>query len=629
VVTFSTGTSAPHYLGVGDFNGDGKPDLAVPDFSGTTISVYLTQKSGSFASPVVTNLPISNTLGAILSGDFNGDGKADLVVATVSGSQDAIVLLGNGDGTFAVQPPITGSFGFLSGKVADFNGDGHPDLLLGGDGSPYLFLGQGNGTFSQGSVGKGSSPGDYFGVSAGDFNGDKHLDGILTDLGQPGNQLGAIDFLPGDGSGALGNAVSYQPALIQNPESVDVADFNGDGKADLLVGGNGAAFVILGNGDGTFQIGNSQLIIIYAQNYVPGGANADEVLAIVADLNADGIPDAVVVNYTTGLLSLVVNDGTGKFPDALSTPYTLALAPESYAVATADFNGDGLPDIVVANTNAKTISVLLSIKVPTTPSITLTSSGNNLLVGTSLMLKAALSGGTPAATGTVSLLDGSSQIAQQSLDATGAATFNLSDLDAGVHSLSLTYAGDSNYASATSAVISQSVTDFQVTATPTSATVSAGSTANYTLTITPIAGFAGTVAVTCTGLPSLAACNAPSITVGSGVSAITTTVAVSTTASTSAVSRKPDGTAYACLLLSCFSFFHFVRSNKRVGKGLVRFLPIFLLALVFGASGCGGGTSKPTIPGTPSGTSTMTITATVTQNGVTVTHSATAVLVVQ
>ncbi len=243
IVNFSTGTTTPQYFAVGDFNADGKPDLAVPDFNGKTISIYLNKGGASFSAPVVTTLSIGSGLGSIVSGDFNSDGKADLAVATFAPNQVDIVLLSNGDGTFAVQPPIAGSFSFQSAKVADFNGDGHPDLYLGGNGLTFLFLGKGDGTFSQGSIGKSPAPAIYVGVTAGDFNGDKKLDGIAIDIGVYG--VGSVDFFPGDGINTLGDAVLLQPAVFQNPQSVDVADLNHDGKPDLLVSGNGAASGIL------------------------------------------------------------------------------------------------------------------------------------------------------------------------------------------------------------------------------------------------------------------------------------------------------------------------------------------------------------------------------------------------
>jgi hypothetical protein len=264
VTTFSTGSSSPTYIATGDFNGDGKPDIAVPDYYGKTISVYLNRGDGTFGTPVVTSLTISNTLGAILVGDINEDGKQDLIVSTVAGSQLAIPLFGQGDGTFSQQPGIANSFGFLSGKLADFNGDGHLDVFLGGDGQPYLFMGKGDGTFTQQSIPNGSFPGDYFSIAVGDLNGDKLLDAVGADSGAPGSQGGSIDVFPGMAGGGFGPPTFFQPSMISNPLSVDLADFNHDGKLDLLVAGNGGVFVAPGNGDGTFQLQPSQLILISA-----------------------------------------------------------------------------------------------------------------------------------------------------------------------------------------------------------------------------------------------------------------------------------------------------------------------------------------------------------------------------
>jgi FG-GAP-like repeat len=107
------------------------------------------------------------------------------------------VLLSNGDGTFASQTPIPNATLFISGNVGDFNGDGHADLLLGGNGEPYLFLGKGDGTFTQQAIPNGSFPGGYASKALGDFNGDKHLDAVLADSNDPGCQAGSIDYFPG------------------------------------------------------------------------------------------------------------------------------------------------------------------------------------------------------------------------------------------------------------------------------------------------------------------------------------------------------------------------------------------------------------------------------------------------
>lgn len=623
ITTFSTGASTPNDFAIGDFNGDGKPDLAIPDQYGKTVSVYLNQGGGTFGTPIVTTLTIDNTLGAILSGDVNEDGKADLIVATVSGDQYAIVLLGNGDGTFTQQTPIPGSSGFLSGKLADFNGDGHLDLFLGGNGPLYLFLGRGDGTFSQQAIPNGSFPGSYFSVAVSDFNGDKQLDAIAADT-DAGGMAGSIDYFPGVEGAYLGAPTFYQSSLIPNPTSLDVADFNHDGKLDLVVSGNGAVFVMFGNGDGTFQLGSNQLIPVFAQSTF---GSADSTNAIAVDLDQDGHPDIVAIDGTAGQISLILNDGTGTFPDAFNTPYSFQTTGKSYYLASADFNGDGLPDIVVSNQAAKTMSLLLSVKSLATPTLSLTSSNTSALVGSSLVFTAKVTGGTSTPTGTVSLSDGNSQLAQQTLDASGTVAFNISNLATGRHTLTVSYSGDSNFAPVSSTPLSQSVTDFQLALAPSSHTISAGSSATYSLTVTPMAGFTGTVTLACSGLPGRASCNAGSIQVTSAPA--TETITVSTTPTTSAMYTPTQGIIYACALFGCFSLCCLTRRNKDLRKRLFVLVPVILLLIfTIGMTACSGDSKKVT-PGTPAGTSTLTITATTTENGVSVSHNVTGSLVVQ
>jgi hypothetical protein len=409
VATFSTGSSSPVYIAAGDFNGDGKPDIAVPDYSGKTISVYLNRGDGTFGAPVVTSLNIPNTLGAIVVGDINEDGKQDLIVSTVAGSQFAIPLLGQGDGTFSQQPGIANSFGFLSGKLADFNGDGHLDLFLGGDGEPYLFIGKGDGTFTQQSIPNGSSPGDYFSLAVGDLNGDKLLDVVGADSGAPGSQGGSIDVFPAVAAGGFGSPEFLQASLISNPLSVDLADFNHDGKLDLLVAGNGGVFVALGNGDGTFQSQPDQLILISATQMVGVSTSGS---GLQVDLNQDGQPDVAALDGTGGVLTLVLNDGTGTFPNALNSPYVYQMAANSLRIITADFNGDGLPDFAVSNSAGNFVSLLLSSKLPT-PIISIASSGNAALVGSVVSLQVKINGVAKTPTGTVTFMDGATTIGTQ------------------------------------------------------------------------------------------------------------------------------------------------------------------------------------------------------------------------
>lgn len=620
VTSFSTGSATPTYLVSGDFNGDGKPDLAVPDYYGKTISIYLNKGDGTFSAPVVTTLNITNTVGGIVVGDINEDGKQDLVVGTVAGTQYAIPLLGNGDGTFIQQPAIANSFGFLSGALADFDGDGHLDLFLGGNGEPYLFLGKGDGTFTQQSIPNGSFPGDYSSVAVGDLNGDKLLDAIGADYGDPGNQGGSVDIFPGQASGGFGPPTFFQPTTISNPLTVDVADFNHDGKLDLLLAGNGGLYVATGNGDGTFQIQANQLIMVDGtQASSPAG---DSITGIHVDLNGDGYPDIAGLDSGGGFLTLILNDGTGTFPNALNSPYSFKIPINSYRIVTADFNGDGVPDFAISNSAGKSISMLLSGSV-VTPIISISSSGSTALIGSDVSVQVKVSGQGTTATGNVTFFDGTTAVGTKPLDANGSATLVLSSLTTGVHSLSAKYAGDSNYGPVSSGVVNESITDFRVAATPSSQIVTAGSTATYAIAISPLAGFSGDVAISCSGLPSLAQCGSTTAHVSSGTT--TVNLVVNTTATVSSNRQSVEIVSY-CGLFGVF-LVCFASRKRRLLLGGSAMMLVAVLGL--NLSGCSGGTKAPSQPGTPTGTTSFTITASATQNGATLAHTTQATLVVQ
>lgn len=636
-IVVSTGQVTPGSFVVSDFNGDGKPDLAVADTPATsvgatgTISIYLNQAGSLSAVPIVTSLQNGDLCGTILVGDLNGDGKMDLVVGTRYANQVILVLLGNGDGTFKQLPEIPGSVTFISGKIADFNNDGHPDLFLGGNGSPYLYLGNGDGTFVPQSIPNGSMPGNYQSVAAGNFHGGKNLDAIAADYNNPPYTPGSIDAFPGDGTGHLANPAFIKPASIPYPLTVDVGDFNHDGKLDLVVGSWGA-YILLGNGDGTFQTAANQTVSLASppvdESHV---TNPDTYNVVVADLDQNGTPDVAALDSKTGLLSLFLNDGTGTFPNASATPYTFQFPPNTFAMAIADINGDGLPDIVMSNYSVKTVTLLLSKVNLTATTVTLTANANNALVGTPLTFTASVATTGSAPTGTVTLADGSTQIAQQTLDASGYATFTTSSLTAGSHSLTASYSGDTHFASSNSTALNEAVTDFQVALTPATQTVAAGSPASYSLTVTPLGGFTGTISLTCSGLPSLASCNAQTVTVSSGSASQTITIATAAPSTAMSVVRRVAFSGYT-LLAGCTLCFGWMRRTLRISSHFLLLFLIPVLPLALCISGCGGsGTPAKNsgAPGTPSGTSAITITATFIQNGLTVTHVATGTLVVQ
>src|SRR6266700_513203 len=286
----------PSNIVVGDFNGDGKPDLAVANFGDWSVYVLLGNGDGTFQ---VARSVYFNGGGArfwyIAEGDFNGDGKLDLAVTDYS-NNNVSVLLGNGDGTF--QAPRTFPVGIHPAQVAvgDFNGDGKPDLVVSNVDSNTIsvLLGNGDGTFQAAqSLPVGLNPW-YFAV--GDFNSDGMLALAVADIDD-----NTISVLLGNGDGTFQAAQTFG-GVGPKPQTVAVGDFNGDGKPDLVAPnyGSNSISVLLGNGDGTFQA---------AQNYLVDSA---PVFVAVGDLNGDGKPDLAVADLHTFNISVLINNSGGS-----------------------------------------------------------------------------------------------------------------------------------------------------------------------------------------------------------------------------------------------------------------------------------------------------------------------------
>lgn len=255
-----------------DFNGDGKTDILIGPSAPTTI--YLSNGDGTFQAPIQAPA----CMGISLIADFNGDGKADLLCGTS-------VLLGNGNGTFGSPIPLSVDAKDSALLAADFNRDGFPDLLLSqSSGGVSVALGHGDGTFSPEMVAIPASA-QFSSPVAGDFNNDGKID-LAGYCGN--NSLLCVE--PGNGDGTFGATVL---TLGVSASPVAAADFNGDGKLDLV--GNGA--VLAGNGDGTFRI----------PVFIQSGS------VLVADFNGDGLPDIAdgVAQENSGVISVLLNDSPG------------------------------------------------------------------------------------------------------------------------------------------------------------------------------------------------------------------------------------------------------------------------------------------------------------------------------
>src|ERR1022692_532632 len=312
-----------------DFNGDGKPDLAVN--TGQSVSILLGTGSAKAPFTAGQSLTLSNA-GCLLAADLNGDHIPDLVVP----QPDAVdAYLNNGNGTFTLKSSTPGSTGTGAVTLADFNRDGKLDFATTGN---SLALGNGDGTF-QTPVPLTTNPPPYgfTDIGAGELNNDGWPDLVLTS----GAELGAaIYILLNDRHGGFTQS-SFNPCtkvftLGCDPAEVHLADVNGDGNLDLVIGQTspGGVVVYLGDGKGGFT--QSQAITD-ALN-APGAV-------MVADLNGDGIPDIGLME--AGTLGIFLGNGNGTF----AAPYYIGAGENPGNVVAVNLHGQpasaGRPDIVV------------------------------------------------------------------------------------------------------------------------------------------------------------------------------------------------------------------------------------------------------------------------------------------
>jgi hypothetical protein len=424
---------------------------------------------------IATSTPWTTaSMGTPVSGDFNGDGHPDFAVPTSLGP--VAIMLGHGDGTF--QPGVSISATQPFGAVAaDFNGDGILDLAIsnrGTNASIAIYLGNGDGTFTAGAVYNAPPNADYQIVASGDFNRDGIPDLVVSD--HANNQVAV--YL-GNGDGTFRGAGLFPTA--PEPWNFAVGDINGDGNPDLVVAndvnnaqGNNIT-LLLGNGDGTFR----------QATYLTGGITSSGSVAL-ADFNGDGKLDIAATEEPANSVFVFLGNGDGTF-QAKTTyvmdptyPCTAPAACGPYHISVGDFNQDGRKDIITANAEGESLSVLLG--------------NSDGTFQTAKMYPA----GAAAIYADVQDFNGDNQVDVVAVTQNGLQVYLAGNAESaqfspftvigcGTHSIVATYSSDANYAASTSPVESVSqngiATAISVGQTPANAVY--GQPVTLTATLTP------------------------------------------------------------------------------------------------------------------------------------------------
>jgi trimeric autotransporter adhesin len=347
----SLGANAkPFAVAVADMNGDGFGDIVVGNYGTSTVTVLKSNGNGTFTAETPVALPTGAGPSYVVTGDFNRDGKTDVITSNF-GTGTITVLIGDGTGGLTQKQTIAVGAGPETIALSDINGDGITDLVVTNYNATNVsvLLGNGDGTFRAAPTPTVTLGGAAFGVALGDINGDGKADMVVADFGNS-----TISVFLGDGSGGFtadGSPIAVGSLASFAAYSVSLADVNGDGKLDMVLSarslttGHGEVVVMLGNGNGTFQNpasaavyqvgGNADYAVVASLEPLTVNENASLVFSgahgnaiTVGDVDGGSSSETVTLSVAHGTLTLGSTTGltglTGNGGASLSFSGTIA-----------------------------------------------------------------------------------------------------------------------------------------------------------------------------------------------------------------------------------------------------------------------------------------------------------------
>ncbi len=650
------------------------------------ISIFLGNGDGTFQAPILVGSQPNSAYYQLVVGDFNQDGKLDIVAESCTSSACFMtVLLGNGDGSF--QPPMNNSVGWGNYPLTlgDFNGDGVLDLLtcVGGslfdEASCLVLLGNGDGTFQPG-ISSASATGGTLGVSAADVNGDGKLDLLIASQLQNLTFVAAVQLGDGNGAFSAPGGQDIGPIPVFPP-----ADLNGDGNLDLVESeccgiAPDALSLELGNGDGTFSF--APLTTTTGQSLtalVEGDFNGDGQMDVLAEgsfaawmfLQGASLPVASLSLSSLSFSSQTVGTTSAAQIITLTNVGTATLTLSAFTITGANASEFGQGgtctgslaagakcqiSVTFAPASGGTKSATLNIPHSGSGGSTVSLSGIGNTAVPTVILSPASVNFAPQAVGTHSSQPaligspGPGKVTRPIVTVTGAnagdfsantcssellpgatcqITVRFTPATIGTRTAFLNFSDNAVGSPQKIALVGSGPNFSTSSPTPASLTVAAGQTANYTFELSPLGGFSQTVTLTCSGAPAGAKCTVPgSIVLSSGM---TVAVSVTTTGGAAAMKEGPlssSGRWLACGLFGLPLILSLAGVGTRRRLHMCRWTFLLLIAAsMLLAPACGGGGGGGS--GTPAGTYVLTVSGKYTSGGTTLVHDTTFTLIVE